>query len=200
MDVVDNTKIVTLNGHTRGVRKATWHPSGSLLTTSGSDGKIIVWDVSEDQPKQEKMIEGVIPAIADIECVVNAYGSPCNINLVFFRSSEFSHDASALWHPSGQYFFVATRTHEIATISRPSYVYSPSPNTTYTDPANPSTGPITALAVSPNGLYLASVSQGQNGEVRVWSVEKKRVLWRCVCLYPFIANCSVLFGAGTYPL
>lgn len=189
-----------MNGHTRGVRRATWHPSGSFLTTSGSDGKIIIWDVSEDQPKQEKMIEGVIPAIADIECVVNAYRSLCDIDLVFFRSSEFSHDASVLWHPSGQYFFAATRTHEIATIARPSYAYSPSPNTTYTDPAYPSTGPITALAVSPNGLYLASVSQGQNGEVRVWSVEKKRVLWRCVCLYPFIANCSVLFGAGTYPL
>jgi chromosome transmission fidelity protein 4 len=63
----DNTKINLLNGHMRGVRKATWHPSGSLLTTSGSDGKIIVWDVSEDQPKQEKIIEGVIPLVADNE-------------------------------------------------------------------------------------------------------------------------------------
>lgn len=72
MDVEDNTKIVILNGHTRGVRQATWHPSGSILTTSGSDGKIIVWDVSEDQPKQEKIIEGVIPAVPDTECVVYA--------------------------------------------------------------------------------------------------------------------------------
>jgi chromosome transmission fidelity protein 4 len=49
----------------------------------------------------------------------------------------------------------------------------------FVDPAHPSTGPITALAVSPNGLYLASASDGQRGEVWVWSIEKKRVLWRC---------------------
>lgn len=67
IDIEDNTKIIILNGHNRGVRKVTWHPSGSLLTTSGSDGKIIVWDVSEDQPKQEKIIEGVIPLVHDNE-------------------------------------------------------------------------------------------------------------------------------------
>lgn len=69
VDIEDNSKIILLNGHSRGVRKATWHPSGSLLTTSGSDGTIIVWDVSEDTPKQEKVIEGVIPAVLDTEYV-----------------------------------------------------------------------------------------------------------------------------------
>lgn len=49
------------------MRQVTWHPSGSLLATSGSDGKIIIWDVSEDQPKQEKIIEGVIPPVSDNE-------------------------------------------------------------------------------------------------------------------------------------
>lgn len=67
VDIEDNLKIIILNGHTRGVRKATWHPSGSLLTTSGSDGRIIVWDVSEDQAKQEKTIDGVIPPVPDNE-------------------------------------------------------------------------------------------------------------------------------------
>jgi chromosome transmission fidelity protein 4 len=95
------------------------------------------------------------------------------------RSLEFMHDCSALWHPSGQYFFVATRTHEIATISRPAFTYPPSAATTFVDPAHPSTGAVSALAVSPNGLYLASASDGWLGEVWVWSVEKKRILWRC---------------------
>jgi chromosome transmission fidelity protein 4 len=99
------------------------------------------------------------------------------------RSLEFVYDSSAIWHPSGQYFFIATRTHEIVTISCPSFKYAPSPDTMYVDPAHPSTGAITALAVSPNGLYLASASLGEKGEVRIWSVDKKRVLWRCVIVY-----------------
>ena len=65
------------------MRKATWHPSGTYLvstippgwrrvltteqTTCGADGKIIIWDVSADDAKEEKVIDGVIPAVADTE-------------------------------------------------------------------------------------------------------------------------------------
>ena len=69
------------------------------------------------------------------------------------------------------------------TISRPSFNYAPSPDTTFVDPAHPSTGAVTAMAVSPNGLYLASASLGQRGEVKIWSVEKRRILWRCVMTF-----------------
>ncbi|KAH7923714.1 WD40 repeat-like protein [Leucogyrophana mollusca] len=151
IDLEEVTKVTTLSAHKRGVRKVTWHPSGSLLTTSGSDGSIIVWDVSEDEAKVEKTIEGVIPAVADTQ------------------SPEFLHDCSAVWHTSGQYFFAASRTHEIVTISRETW----SKTFTYTD-AN-ATGPTTALALSANGVYLAS-SCGE--EILVWSVQTRRVLWR----------------------
>ena len=36
-------------------------------TTCGADGKIIVWDVTGSEPKEEKVIGGVIPADADSE-------------------------------------------------------------------------------------------------------------------------------------
>ena len=83
ISLVDTTKISVLKGHTKAVRKATWHPSGSLLvcvtgykdvpsltnsqTTCGADGKVIIWDVSGDEPKEEKVIDGVIPAVVDSE-------------------------------------------------------------------------------------------------------------------------------------
>lgn len=38
-------------------------------TTCGCDGKIIVWDVSNDEPKQEKVIDGLIPVVTNTECV-----------------------------------------------------------------------------------------------------------------------------------
>ncbi|KAI0371170.1 hypothetical protein BV20DRAFT_965857 [Pilatotrama ljubarskyi] len=147
----DITNMATLEGHTKAVRRATWHPSGSLLTTCGADGKIIVWDVSGSEPKQEKVIDGVLPAVADSE------------------SPEFAYDCSAVWHTSGQYFIVATRTHEIATISRSDW----SKSSTLTDDA--CTGPITALALSANGVYLAAATKSG---IFIWSTQNRRMLFR----------------------
>ena len=42
-----------------------------LQTTSGADGRLIVWDVSEGEAKEVKLIEGVIPAVANTEYVSN---------------------------------------------------------------------------------------------------------------------------------
>lgn len=36
--------------------------------TSGSDGKIEAWDLSGEEPKRVTTIDGVIPAVHDIEC------------------------------------------------------------------------------------------------------------------------------------
>ena len=36
-------------------------------TTCGADGKVIVWDVSGSEPKEEKVIDGIIPAVVDSE-------------------------------------------------------------------------------------------------------------------------------------
>jgi len=79
------TNIQKLEGHRKGVRRATWHPSGKFLvralywrllvyfmmfvtqTTCGSDGHIIVWGVSlEEEPKHIETISGIIPAV-DLE-------------------------------------------------------------------------------------------------------------------------------------
>ncbi|KAI8993813.1 hypothetical protein BD414DRAFT_480518 [Trametes punicea] len=151
VDLEDITQVVMLEGHTKAVRKATWHPSGSLLTTCGADGRIIVWDVSGSEPKQEKVIEGVLPVITDTE------------------APEFGYDCSAVWHPSGQYFFVATRTHEIATISRSDW----SKSSTLSDEA--CTGDVTALALSRNGVYLAASTKSG---IFIWATQNRRMIYR----------------------
>ncbi|KDQ57598.1 hypothetical protein JAAARDRAFT_193900 [Jaapia argillacea MUCL 33604] len=151
IDLEDTSKITLLQGHKRCIRRVTWHPSGSLLTTSGAEGDIIVWNVSEQEPKQEKVIEGVIPTVIDMQ------------------SLQFGHDCSAVWHTSGQYFFAPSRTHEIVTIARSDWTKS----STFSDDA--SLGDITALALSPNGVYLASASKAG---VFIWSTQTRRVLFR----------------------
>ncbi|KAG8783688.1 hypothetical protein FRC15_004714 [Serendipita sp. 397] len=151
LDLKDPTKIQTLVGHKNGVRKVTWHPSSSYLTTSGQDGRIIVWDMSPENPVLVKSIEGIIP-----------FQDP--------DSSGFFNDCSACWHPSGKYFFSASKTHEIVVVSRDTWTKSSSfPS------ADEISSDITALAVSPNGLYLASASKDG---ILIWSIQIKRVLFR----------------------
>ncbi|KAH8083763.1 hypothetical protein BXZ70DRAFT_1073548 [Cristinia sonorae] len=147
----DTTDMKVLSGHRKAVRRVTWHPSGSLMTTCGADGRIIVWNMSGDEPKEEKVIEGVIPEVSDPE------------------SPEFSHDCSAIWHTSGLHFFVATKGHEIVTISRNTWTKA----STYSDDA--ATGAITSLAMSRNGLYLASATKGG---IFIWSTQNRRMLFR----------------------
>ncbi|KAG6856290.1 hypothetical protein H0H87_005773 [Tephrocybe sp. NHM501043] len=63
---LEDIKILTpLKGHVGSVRRVTWHPSSPLLTSSGADGKIIVWNLSGNEPDIETTIEGVIPVIGD---------------------------------------------------------------------------------------------------------------------------------------
>ncbi|KAI5120641.1 hypothetical protein M0805_007978 [Coniferiporia weirii] len=151
IDLDDTTKIHLLSGHKKGVRSVTWHPSGSLLTTCGSDGKIIVWDLSEDEPKIERTLEAIIPAVTDNE------------------SSEFGHECAALWHISGLYFIVATKAHEIITVSRSTW----SKVSSFTD--DNCLGAITALALSVNGVYLASACKSG---IFIWSTATRRVVAR----------------------
>ncbi|THH30799.1 hypothetical protein EUX98_g3387 [Antrodiella citrinella] len=147
----DTTDMKVLQGHEKAVRRVTWHPSGSLLTTCGADGKIIIWDLTGDEPKEEKVIEGLIPEVSNSQ------------------APEFNHDCSAIWHTSGQYFFTATKAHEIVTISRSDW----SKQATYTDDA--SSGAVTAIALSRNGLYLASASKSG---IFIWSTQNRRMLYR----------------------
>lgn len=124
------TNIKKLEGHRRGVRRATWHPSGTILvrvtycpishifipttlqTTCGSDGDIIVWDVSlGEEPKRLETIEGIISSVGSeyvLQKEADVTGQPLSDTI---RSADYMHDCSAVWHPSGKYFVIASRTH-----------------------------------------------------------------------------------------
>ncbi|KAF8210212.1 hypothetical protein K438DRAFT_1809179 [Mycena galopus ATCC 62051] len=148
IELDDPLKVTALEGHRGGVRKATWHPTAKILTTCGSDGQIIVWDVSTDEPKQE-VIPNIIPTVKDTTL------------------PEFLHDCSAVWHPSGDYFFVASRSHDIAKIQRSNWKR----DQTFFE--NQAPGQVTALAVSPNGAYLAAVS---SFTVHIWSTVTLKII------------------------
>ncbi|TFL07400.1 WD40-repeat-containing domain protein [Pterulicium gracile] len=147
----DTMEASLLIGHSHGVRRATWHPTKPILTTSGSDGVLIAWDLSvENQSSIIHKLESVLPVEKDDQ------------------ARSFSHDCSAVWHPSGDYFFVATRAHEFVTISRSTW----SKLSVFSDPD--AVGPVTAVAISVNGQYAASAS---NSKIHIWSSQTKRRLF-----------------------
>ncbi|KAI0342000.1 hypothetical protein BDW22DRAFT_1331357 [Trametopsis cervina] len=150
IDLADTTKMMVLKGHSKAVRRVSWHPSGTLLTSCGADGKIIVWDVSGEEPKEVEVIQGVLPAVSDPD------------------TPEWRHDCTAVWHTSGEYFFITTRAHEIVTISRSNW----SKATTFSDDA--CSGAITALAMSTNGVYLASASKTG---LYIWATQNRRLVY-----------------------
>ena len=88
------------------------HPDSPSLeqTTCGADGKIVAWDLSQSEPRVEKVIEGFLPVIKDYTCVP-PFRILWNLSNVLNRSDEYSYDCSAVWHSSGQYFIVATPAH-----------------------------------------------------------------------------------------
>ncbi|KAG7446498.1 WD40 repeat-like protein [Guyanagaster necrorhizus] len=149
IDMEDPVNVNSLEGHQGGVRRVTWHPTLPVLVTCGCDGKIIIWDMSKEEPNIEKQIDGIIPAVRDTE------------------SSDFSHDCSAVWHTSGEYFFIISRIHDVVAISR-------SEGTKIsTFSHNDVTGATTALAISANGAYLASAT---TSTVYVWSTTTRRIV------------------------
>jgi chromosome transmission fidelity protein 4 len=99
-------------------------------------------------------------------------------------------DCTVLWHPSGHHFFAASRSRgttieppdrnffdqlpfaEIVSVSRETWSRSFS----LTDDSV--SGVITALALSQNGVYLASATRSH---VHVWSTQTRQLLFR----YPY---------------
>ncbi|KAK0455435.1 uncharacterized protein EV420DRAFT_1553616 [Desarmillaria tabescens] len=149
IDMEDPAKVNSLEGHQSGVRRVTWHPTLPVLATCGCDGKIIIWDMSEEEPKIEKQIDSIIPTVRDTE------------------SSDFFHDCSAIWHTSGEYFFIVSRIHDVVAISRSEGTKM----STFAD--NDVTGTTTAIAMSVNGAYLASAT---TSAVCVWSTTTRRIV------------------------
>lgn len=72
-----------------------------------------MWDLTQQEPKQVKVLEGIIPAIKDKEYVDNRRLRFLAFSDIWCSSRDFAHDCSAVWHPSGQYFVVASRTHGV---------------------------------------------------------------------------------------
>ncbi|KIK71000.1 hypothetical protein GYMLUDRAFT_66212 [Collybiopsis luxurians FD-317 M1] len=149
VDMEDTLKVMLLNGHKHNVRKASWHPIAPILSTCASDGKIIIWDLSGEDPVIVHTLDGVIPSVTEPS------------------SPEFWHDCSAVWHPSGSHFYIISKTHDIICISSKNWIQTGK----LTD--HRVTGATTALAISPNGAYLATAC---GTTVFIWRTDRREIV------------------------
>ncbi|TRM69839.1 hypothetical protein BD626DRAFT_422291 [Schizophyllum amplum] len=144
IELEDITQVQSLDGgHSRGVRGVSWDPSGTLVTTTGADGKIVVWEVNQTPFIRHTLERVVLPIVND-------------------DSPQFKHDASAIWHPSSPYIYVLSGSNDVKIINTAmnweSKVF-----------ASEETGSVlSAISLSPNGLYLAAAAKDR---VSIWSTE-----------------------------
>ena len=152
------------------------------------DGKIIVWDVREEEPQEVKVLEGIIPAVKDTKYTHESVlfrnyltidSGPQNFSMTVQQCGILP--ANILWSLLALMVrigwfsqFIKASTHkwtaEVVAISRDTWTKT----STFSDEA--SIGVTTALAFSPNGVYLASSC---NKQILIWSTQTRRMLFTC---------------------
>lgn len=104
-----------------------FHPSGSYLAVSCTDGIIYVYSISTEEPTLTKKYDGLIRRL----------------------ESDDERSSKAIWHPDGRAFAIPTVTRDVQVVSQDDGEKQRAFSGGHM-------GDITALAWSPNGAMLAT--------------------------------------------
>ena len=129
IDLEDTVNISILHGHNDVVRKVTWEPSGNILVCYPAlqinAGRLhLSIDLLQCRWKNHCMGSYARTEAAQTyrrhhPCCQGQgvrWSQLTRLRMwsdVFSSSRDFAHDCSAVWHPSGQYLIVASRTHGV---------------------------------------------------------------------------------------
>jgi chromosome transmission fidelity protein 4 len=157
----------------------------------GTDGLISIWDLHGDEAKLETTIDGIIPKVHD-----TTYATSFTINRVIISPTYHTSNILSIGLMSLPMTVPLHGTHlentslpylertvriwprraddiahsveiDIVTVSRKNWLKT----ATFSD--KDVAGSVTALAVSPNGLYLACAARAV---IYVWSIETKTII------------------------
>ncbi|MCJ1260637.1 hypothetical protein MMC22_000499 [Lobaria immixta] len=127
VDTRDMTNVLYLRDHPKPAKHVSFHPSGSYLAASCTDGIIYIYGLTTEEPGLERKVDGVIRSL----------------------ETEVETSSQAIWHPDGRAFAAPTATRDIQVISRADGARERSFGGGHM-------GDITSLAWSPNGALLLS--------------------------------------------
>lgn len=88
VNVGDMTRVIQLKEQRKPAKHVAFDPSGSFLAVSCSDGVVLVYSVSSEQPVVAQRINGMIKVL----------------------ETDAEASAAVMWHPDGRAFAVPTAT------------------------------------------------------------------------------------------
>jgi len=125
VNTTNTDKVLYLREQPKPTKHLSFHPSGSYLAASCTNGIVYIYSLSTEEPELVRKVDGVI------------------------RTLETDAEASskAIWHPDGRAFAAPTATRDIQVVSR-------SDGERQKAFSGGHMGDVTALAWSPNGALL----------------------------------------------
>ena len=127
VNTTDTSQVLYLREQPKSPKHVTFHPDGTWITVSCTNGKIYIYNIASSEPELVKTVDGIIRGLE--------------------ADSETS--SRAIWHPDGRAFAAATATRDIQVVSRD----DAERQRMFT---GGHMGDVTTLSWSPNGALLAT--------------------------------------------
>lgn len=154
VNTADTDRIQFLRDQPKPTKHLSFHPSGSYLAASCTDGIVYVYSLSTEQPELVRKVDGLIRSLE--------------------TDAEIS--SKAIWYPDGRAFAAPTATRDIVVVSR-------SDGERQRSFSGGHTGEVTALAWSPNGALLLTAATDRKILVWDTQTQKvlARCVWNDCC-------------------
>ncbi|KAG0795344.1 hypothetical protein G6F22_005140 [Rhizopus arrhizus] len=149
--IADNSKIVSLQGHTTSLKSIDYDPTGEYIASSSCDGDIRIWSVgpNEPAPRCVKVLKNITPA----------------------SKPDHALTAKVLWSPDKSCFAFPGKNNDIRMFTYGLW-------TPYSTLENGHTETISTFSWSPNGYYMATTSKDKL--LIVWDVKKKKIVRKAI--------------------